>query len=113
MKGTKMKKILIIGAMAFTLVGCQTAQELATDITTVTQNTKEKVKSVQGYAVSLCGYLPAAASVIGIFNSGFGSSVSTVGNGICDAVTSIPLADGPGDHKPRVNGVVIKGQFVK
>ena len=108
-----MKKLLIIGAMTLALAGCQTAQDLATDITTVTQTTKEKVKSVQGYATQICGYLPAAASVIGIFNSGFGSGVSAVSNAICNAVTSIPLADGPGDRKPRVNGVVIKGTFVK
>jgi len=108
-----MKKFLIIGALTLTLAGCQTAQEIATTITTATQTTTEKVKSVQGYAVQVCGYLPAAASVIGIFNSNFSSSVAVVGNAICNAVTSIPLADGPGDRKPRVNGIVIKGGFVR
>lgn len=108
-----MKKILLIGALALSLVGCQTAQDVATTITTATQTTKEKVKSVQGYATQICSYLPAASSVIGIFNSGYGTDVAAVSNAICNAVTSIPLADGPGDHKPRVNGVVIKGTFVK
>ena len=51
--------------------------------------------------------------VIAIFNSGFSSSVATVGNANCDAVTSVPLADGPGDHKPRVNGVIVKGKFIR
>lgn len=32
---------------------------------------------------------------------------------ICNAVTSIPFADGPGDRKPRVHGVVVKGYFLK
>lgn len=109
-----MKKFLLIGVACLVLTGCnQTAQEIATTITTATQTTTEKVKSVQGYAVQLCGYLPVASSVIGIFNSGFSTGVAAVGGAICDAVTSIPLADGPGDHKPRVNGVVIKGTFVK
>jgi hypothetical protein len=108
-----MKKLLIIGVTCLALAGCQTAQDVATTITTATQTTKEKVKSVQGYAVSVCGYLPAAASVVGIFNSGFGNSVAAVGSAICNAVTSIPLADGPGDRLPRVNGVIIKGSFVK
>lgn len=108
-----MKKFLLIGIACLALAGCQTAQDLATDITTVTQTTKEKVKSVQGYATQICGYLPAAASVIGIFNSGYGTGVAAVSNAICNAVTSIPLADGPGDRKPRVNGVVIRGTFVK
>lgn len=108
-----MKKFILIGALSLLLSGCITAQDLATDITTSTQAVSQKVKAAQGYAVTLCGYLPVAASVIGIFNSGYSSSVSAVGTAICNAVTSIPLADGPGDGKARVNGVVIKGTFVK
>lgn len=106
-------KILIAAVALLALAGCQTATDVATTITTATQTTKEKVKSVQGYAVSLCGYLPAASSVIGIFNSNFSTSVAVVGGAICDAVTNITLADGPGDRKPRVNGVVVTGKFVK
>lgn len=108
-----MNKLLIISALCLGLVGCQTAQDVATSITTVTQTTAQKVKSVQGYATQICSYVPLASSVVNIFSSGYSSDVSTVANAICDAVTSIPLADGPGDHKPRVNGVVIKGSFVK
>lgn len=108
-----MKKIILIGALSSLLLGCQTAQDLATTITTSTQTAKEKVKSVQGYAVQACSYLPLATTVTSIFSSNYSSDVATVGSAICDAVTSIPLADGPGDHKPRVNGVVVKGNFVK
>lgn len=108
-----MKKFLILAALGLTLAGCQTAQDVATSITTVAQTTTQKVKSVQGYATQICGYVPAAASVIGIFNSGFSSDVSIVANAICDAVTNITLADGPGDRKPRVNGVVVQGKFVR
>lgn len=108
-----MKKFLILGMLGFALAGCTTAKEIATTITTSTQTTIEKAKEAQGYAVTVCGFLPALASVVAIFNSGFSSSVATVGNAVCDAVTSIPLADGPGDHKPRVNGIVIKGKFVR
>lgn len=108
-----MKKLLIVGVLAVALAGCtQTAQDVATTITQTTQTTKEKVKSVQGYAVAVCGYLPAAASVIGIFNSGFSNSVAVVGGAICNAATSIPFADG-GSRKILVNGVVVKGTFVK
>lgn len=109
-----MKKFILIGVLALTLAGCnQTAQDIATNITTVTQTTKEKVKSVQGYTVSVCGYLPTAASIIAVFNSNYSNAVAAVGGAICNVVTSIPLADGPGDRKPRVNGVVIKGKFVR
>lgn len=108
-----MKKFLILGMLGFALAGCTTAKEIATTITTTTQSVTEKAKETQGYAVTVCGYLPALASVIAIFNSGFSSNVAVVGNAVCDAVTSIPLADGPGDHKPRVNGVVVQGKFVR
>lgn len=108
-----MKKLIIAATLTIALAGCQTATDIATTITTATQSTKDKVKSVQGYAVSLCGYLPAASAIVGIFNSNFSNSVSTVGTAICDAVTSITLADGPGDRKPRVNGVVVTGKFVR
>ena len=108
-----MKKFILIGALALALAGCQTAQDVATSITTATQTTKEKIKSVQGYAVALCGYLPIASTVVNIFSSGYGSDVSAVGSAICNAVTSIPLADGPGDRKPRVNGVLVQGKFIK
>lgn len=108
-----MKKILIVAVLGLALAGCKTAQDVATDITTATNTTKEKVGQVQGYAVSLCGYLPAASAIVGIFNSNFSNSVSTVGTAICDAVTSITLADGPGDRRPKVNGVVVTGKFVK
>lgn len=102
---------LLLGSLA--LAGCKSANDIATDIRATTATVSEKVKEVQAYAVRACGYLPYAAAIVGIFNSGFSQSVSTVGSAICDAVTTAPLADGPGDRKPRVNGVAIKGQFVK
>lgn len=108
-----MKKIFLISALALSLVGCTTAQDVATSITTATQTTKEKVKSVQGYATQICSYVPLASTVVNIFSSGYSADVSTVANAICNAVTSIPLADGPGDHKPRVNGVIVKGNFIR
>lgn len=107
------RKLILIGALSLSLAGCMTAQDVATTITTATQTTAQKVKSVQGYATQICSYVPLASSVVNIFSSGYSSDVSTVANAICDAVTSIPLADGPGDHKPRVNGVIVKGSFIK
>ncbi len=106
----KFKVLLFIGALA--LGGCQTAQDLATTITTSTQTATQKVKSVQGYAVAACGYLPLATTVASIFTK-YSTDVATVGGAICDAVTTLPLADGPGDGKPRVAGVVVQGKFVK
>lgn len=104
-----MKKLLIVGALAVALAGCQTAAEITASVQTV----KDNVKAAQGAAVAVCGFLPVASSVAAIFSSGFSQSATTVGKAVCDAVTNITLADGPGDRKPRVNGVVVKGSFVK
>lgn len=106
-----MKKLIVIGVAALALVGC-TAQDVATTITTSTQTVSEKVKSAQGFAVTACGFLPLATTVAALFSS-YSTDVAVVGNAICNAVTTLPLADGPGDRKPRVAGIVIKGQFVK
>lgn len=110
-----MRKLLVGAALAagLALAGCQTAADLATDISTVAQSVNQKAKAAQAEAVKICDFVPALASVVSIFNSGFSSNVSTVGHAICDAVTTLPLADGPGDRRPRVNGVLIKGEFVK
>lgn len=108
-----MRKFLIIGIACLALAGCQTAQDVATSITTATQTIQQRARSVQGYATQICSYAPTISTIISIFNSGYGTDVSSVANAICGAVTSIPLADGPGDRKPRVNGVVIKGQFIR
>lgn len=112
-----MKRILMIGMIAGAAIGLaacnKTASDIATTITTSVQDTKTKVKSVQNYTVSLCSYLPAVASITALFNSNYSQNVAIVGTAICNAVTSIPLADGPGDRKPRVNGIVIKGKFLR
>lgn len=113
-----MKKLLFALAFAGALAGCtsgptKTAQDIATSISTASQTVNEKVVSVKSYAEQVCKYVPTAATVISIFNSGFGTDVAAVANAICAAVTTVPLADGPGDHRPRVNGVVVRGRFVK
>lgn len=109
--------ILALTAMA-TLGACNTlpspaASDAASKITTTTKTLRDKAAAAQGYATQLCGYLPTLTSVISIFNSGFGTDAQVVGDAICNAVTSVPLADGPGDHRPRVNGVVVTGKFIR
>lgn len=106
-----MKKLVLILALSLLLGAC-TAQDVATNISTSTQTAKDKVASVQSYATQLCRFIPTAGTVISIFNSGFANDVATVANAICNAVTTNPLADGPGDRLPRVNGIVVKGKRV-
>lgn len=119
------KHLILAGGLAMALAGCQTAssptaQKIAATINNAVQTVKdtagtvkEKAKIAQTYTSQICGYVPLLESAIAVFNSGFSNDAGVVANAICNAVTSIPLADGPGDRKPRVNGVVIKGNFVK
>ena len=102
-----MNKLIVIGftaIAALSLAACDPAVE---------------TKKVQGAAVQACSFLPTADTVINIAKAlyspitPFTDAASNIANKICDAVTSVPLADGPGDHKPRVAGVIVKGTFVK
>lgn len=81
---------------------------------TTTGQVEDKIKEVQNYTRLACSFLPTVETVAKILAGGTViDTASAVGNAICNAVTTAPLADGPGDRVPRVNGVVIKGRFVK
>lgn len=78
-----------------------------------------ETKKVQGATVATCSYLPTAETIAAIAKTLYAPSIpfidvgSAVATSICNAVTNIPLADGPGDHLPRVNGIIVRGKFVK
>lgn len=120
------RKIAFVFAAGLFLSACAggvtspVAQKIAANISAATTKVvdtaatvKAKAQVAQTYAQKICGFVPTIASVIGIINSGFSADVEIVANAVCNAVTSVPLADGPGDHLPRVNGVVVRGKFVK
>lgn len=107
-----MIRFLAIPLLALSLAACAT--------TNPAPNTPDWVKSVQGGIVKACGYLPLAETVARIAATFVGAAgvvdlADTVIKSVCTAVTTNPLADGPGakDYKPHVNGVRIKGAFVK
>lgn len=104
--------LAIVAAGALALAGCNAA-DVAGQINSGSKAVNDKVETVRGIAKQVCAYVPTVATVISIFNSGFGGDAAMVANAICNAVTTAPLADGPGDRVPRVNGVVIKGKFVR
>jgi len=113
-----MRKILLASALALILAGCSTsspvgskASEIAANITTASQSFNEKVAAAKAYIRQGCNYVPTTASVIALFNSGFGAAVGTVGEAVCNAVRSAPFADGPANF--RVNGVMVRGRFVR
>lgn len=113
-----MKQILAVVILALSLSACAT---VGSGTTQPQVPPPAWVKSVQTGIVKACGYLPLASTVAAVaatFVPGATSAVAlaeTVINSICTAVTTNPLADGPGakNYKPHVNGVRIKGQFVR
>ena len=100
-----MKKIILSAALCSTLaLGACTTVEV-----------EDKIAQVRAYTRLACSFLPTVSTVAKILAGGLGvvQTASAVGDAICAAVTTAPLADGPGDRTPRVNGVVVKGTFIK
>ncbi len=102
-----MKKIIPI-VLALGLAGCATAP---------ISPTNSGIKDIQNAAVAICRFLPAASFVADLLLSGniIALTAESVAAKICQAVTINPLADGPGakNYKPHVNGVRVRGAFVK
>jgi hypothetical protein len=94
--------VLAAGSL-LALAGCQTA------------DVESKISAVQSGTRIACKFVPTVATVAKILAAGnpLVDSAKGVADAICNAVTTAPLADGPGDRTPRVNGVVVKGQFVR
>jgi hypothetical protein len=73
------------------------------------------ISSVQKEAVAICGYLPLAAVVAqlaGTHAPNLGS-VFAMATAICNAVTpKVGFRSGP-PSAPHVNGVLIRGKFVR
>lgn len=99
-------KILLLAVLAIPLAACSEAD----------------VKTVQDAAVKTCGYLPTAQTVTGIASALYTpgaiyfNAAEAIAGKICTAVTTNPLADGPGastHYTPTVAGVVVRGRFVQ
>jgi len=112
-----MRKTLLAIPLCFALVGCagtdlgNKASGIAANIATASREFNEKVSLARAYTRDKCNYVPTVASIISLFNSSLGAAVGTVGEAVCEAVRSAPLADGPANF--RVNGVLVKGRFVR
>lgn len=113
-------RILLLGMLV--LAGCTGVEAIApatgpgllsplVDSGIVSVDTRTKAKQVQTYAITACQFEPQLASVISLVNAAAGMGVSAIGGALCNAVTSIPLADG-GTRRIVVNGVRIKGRRI-
>lgn len=97
-----MKKLLLIAALALPLAACASGGGTT-------------ISDVQARTAKVCSFVPTATTVANILaaRNSLVQSASSIANAICNAVTTRPLADGPGDRKPRVNGVVVRGKFIR
>jgi hypothetical protein len=99
-----MKKLVLITALA--LGGCATVPT-ASDITT-------RAQQIQQYTRLFCSFVPTIATVAAIINREATATASQMAVDICAAVTTAPLAEGPGRRGPPMyKGVRIKGSFVQ
>lgn len=115
-----MKKLLLLGMLA--LAGCAGGNALPpsgpgilsplVSSGVITEETRAKAQRVQATTKALCQFIPTIGSIAAIFSAGIGEGVGIVASGICNAVTTAPLADG-GTRRAYMNGVEIKGKFVK
>lgn len=102
-----MKMILVACALALGLTGCASMGNAPSQA-----NISETAKKIQSYTRLACGFLPTVSTIAAILSRGASAGPAAIASDICAAVTTVPLADGPG-HKPKVAGVVVHGKFVR
>ena len=107
LKRRDVRNFLLVGLLCSSLGAC---------ITTGggTSTGGGNVSQVQQLAKQACGFLPLAKTVLAIFASGL-NTATQVADAVCQAVTSNPMAGGPGKRVRfgRVNGVHVEGTLVK
>lgn len=113
-----MKKLLLLGTLS--LAGCANLPAPPIDQPgllsplvssgIITQATRDKARQVQAASAQYCQFVPTLGTAISIINGAIGAGVETIGAGICNAVTTAPLADG-GKRLAYYNGVKIEGKF--
>lgn len=107
-----MRALATVAAVGFLLAGCATPGDGVTGVPTPTQIT-DTAKQIQNYTRIFCSFVPTIATVANIISSS-SAPVTQIAQDICAAVTTAPLADGPGNRvRATVNGVTVRGRFVR
>lgn len=104
-----MKHLALV--MALVLGGCATNSAGQPTVGGLTQT--QIIAGAQQAAVGICGFLPTAATVVGILTAG-NPAVATaeaIASAICAAVVPVKLAR-KGTPLPTVAGVPVHGRFV-
>ena len=113
-----MKRLLVIG-LCFGLAGCAGGVNLPAipgtapiNTTTTGGTVSSTAQKIQSYTRLACNFVPTISTIANILSGGSAMPFTAIAQGICDAVTTAPLADG-GPRQAKYNGVVIRGKFVK
>lgn len=98
-----MKRLFLLPLLLlFMLAGCQTVGLPPVGGT----------KDVQAAIVRACGFLPTIQTVAALLGKNL--SIPEIVSKVCAAVTTRPMAEGPGKRRAaKVAGVTIKGKFVR
>ena len=94
-----MKRVVLVGALL--LAGCATGGDVIA-----------QAKQIQNNIRLACSFVPTLASIAALISSNT-ATASGIVNSVCSAVSTAPLADGPGERVWIVNGVRVKGSFVR
>lgn len=91
---------------------------LASCATTTSTQIDQTIAQVQAITQQVCKFVPTVATVAKIIATLAGAAAvidtaSTVAHGICDALTTAPQAEGPGQSGAYFRGVHIRGRYVK
>lgn len=104
------RKLLIAAAASISLASCAGVG---------VPGTTSQIDQIRNAAVLACGFLPTVETVAGIIATYSGTSAALVTTGsqiadsICSAVVSTSTARRRRGTAPRVNGVVVRGSFVR
>ncbi len=90
---------IVIILLALTLSGCATPQT-------------DKVSQLVYYAKLVCKFEPTIAVAASLINAAAGATISSIGDALCNTVTTMPLADGAG-RRVKLYGVEVRGRFVR
>ena len=93
----------LVVVLALGLSGCATIP--------TAENISESAKKIQSYTRLACSFVPTITTIANILSRS-SAPITAIAADICAAVTTAPLADG-GPRQAKVNGVVIRGRFVK
>lgn len=106
MKMVRTSFLAAAAAASLLLAGCATSGSGGSSIS---------VSTVQNAAVTACGFLPTVSTVANLIasNNALVSSAESIASAICAAVAPAKQSGKFGAARASVNGVAVRGKFVR